>query len=171
MASIIKADKWQTSAGVTRSTVLQTLHYRGTVADISITTGWAWLVTGSITISEGSKIYADVHSGQIIRTNTIADYNPQLFMYYVAGSSITTNASPSIYFGMDPDHLWYGAANGSSGPERIFTLNRGLTGNLTAGTYTVGVTCSIYNSTGRSMTFNAQGTGRAAALTLMEVQG
>lgn len=157
MASLAKFDKWQSTAGVTRGTVLQALEFRSTPTDKTVADGSeVTIMSASITVEANSKLFIVYHSGQMQRS--IAQVNPKI-RFNIDGS----NAG-----GWDTNHYFY--------PESGWILFRPVvtmpwvSSALSAGTHTIAVIGGAYNG---SITYDYQTSevSRASRLQIMEISG
>lgn len=132
-------------------TVVQTMSFRSTTSDITISSSTSAIASSNITTQGNTKLILWVHSGQIQRTVNQPNTNPGL-QIMVDGVNV----------GTDNDHSWYGAG----GAERVFLLNQGVSGTLGAGNHTIVINGTVYNGT---CTFNFQGLARSVYATVFEV--
>lgn len=131
--------------------VANVYYFGGGPSNVSVGTNSSGKIVPDniITVSEGSRLYVACESGQIHKTLT--NSNPRLSIR-INGSRINN----------DDNHKWYGSSN----VQRVWLLSHGITGPLSAGSYTLNVYGETYNN---PHTFNYQNTNRIAELVVMEI--
>jgi hypothetical protein len=141
--------KVTTSGAISSTTgglVLQTKEvYANTSTSIS-SGGTAVICSTTITVLANSKIAVWAHSGQI--QNDGNGQNPTMLIQHVDSGNTVTNISDH-----QGNHYGWDA---STHVERMFTTSQGISGALSAGTYTVRILGGAYNGT-VTMNFQNQG--------------
>lgn len=145
-----------TALGYTPGKLSRGIYFRGSTPNIVVSSSSAVIASGSITVSQNSKLWLFAHSGQIIRDSAATATNPGLYF-------MIDNSRSYINSEVDNMHSWYGGNE-----HRIFLTNQGVTTALSAGTHTIQLAGEVYNG---SCTFNAQANdaaGRFAFVTVFE---
>tara|TARA_R110000868_G_scaffold81644_3_gene230891 strand:+ start:910 stop:2565 length:1656 start_codon:yes stop_codon:yes gene_type:complete len=136
------------TGSITSSTGGMTLQTKEVYGNTTVTTSGAdvTVISTTITILANSKIAVWFQSGQI--QNSGGASNPNFLIKHTIGST-TVNISDHL-----SNHWDYNT--GKTSDARIFMTGLGISGSLSAGTYTVAVIGNVYNGTA---TFNYQGLG------------
>ena len=136
------------SGSITSSTGGMTLQTKKAYNSTEVTTSGSdvTVISTTITILANSKIAVWFQSGQI--QNSSGPSNPNFLIKHTIGST-TTNISDH-----NSNHWDYNT--GKTSDARIFMTGLGISGSLSAGTYTVAVIGNVYNGTA---TWNYQNIG------------
>ena len=149
------------SAGaITSSTggmTLQTQEKYGGSGTLTSTGSDVTVVTTTITVLEGSKVAVWFQSGQISNPGNAS--NPNFKIQWVNSGGTVTDISDH-----GSNHWYYDI--GKSTDARVMMTGQGISGALSAGTYTIRVLGNVYNGTA---TFNYQNI--QSHLILQEISG
>lgn len=168
MASIIKADQWQSTAGIVKQTVLQVVHWQSPYGEVTVAgNGTASLGSQSITVQSGSRIYVHYWTSQYTSIPTNTSWNGRV--YPLINGSVFPYGEADAF-----NHTFYDDA--ASGARLRHTYSSFLVSNtLTAGAYTIDLQCSSYNQpitfNYQSGTFSSPTNNRRARMVLMEIAG
>lgn len=160
MTSYAKFDKWQSTAGVTRQSVIQVQEYRSIAGPKSGTDSASVVImTANITTQANSKLYIIWHSGQLQKS--IGQCNPkiQFFIDGVESGSWATN------------HYFYPDGGATTDTFRPVFTTPFITNSLGPGEHVIEIVGSAYNGT---ITYDYQSDSqpsRRSRMTIMEISG
>ena len=136
----LKGPVASSSGGMT----LQTQEKYGGSGTLTSTGSDVTVVTTTITVLEGSKVAVWFQSGQISNPGNAS--NPNFKIQWVNSGGTVTDISDHA-----SNHWYYDIGKSTDG--RVFMTGQGISGALSAGTYTIRVQGNVYNGTA---TFNYQ---------------
>lgn len=140
------------SSAMPSGVVIQVKHITSSFGEVSVASAsWTPILTGDITVQEGSRVALWFDSGQISLPS--GNTNPNI-KASIGGNYITN----------DMNHRWYPGFNGGG---RVFLNNFGLSPTLAAGTYAVALDAYRYNT--GTVIYNHQ--NQKCTVMMMEIAG
>jgi hypothetical protein len=169
MASTLKFDTWQSTAGVAKQAIIQIINWQSPYGEVTVAAnGSGSLGTQTIAVQSNSRLYVHWWTSQYTSIPNNTSWNGKVIP--------KINGSYFPYAEDDAfNHQFYDDAASGARLRHVYS-SFVVSNNLTAGTYTIELVCSAYN---QIVTFNYQsGTpssspsnNRRSRMVIMEIAG